>query len=114
MEIFPAINRSKYSLKVVQSASMPLRWRCSATYSSNTGPTSGATVWLSPMMSRVTPWRILLSPLPSLISGWSLCVCMSMKPGVTTLPRTSMERVPEPGSSLPMAAILPSLIARSP
>ena len=44
MEMPPAASRSKYSLKVDQSVSMPLRCRCSATYSSNTGPTSGATV----------------------------------------------------------------------
>ena len=73
----------------------------------------GATEPDSPITSVVTPWRILLWPLPSVISVMSEWLCRSMKPGATVRPLASMVRVAVPVTS-PTAAIFPPLIAIDP
>ena len=44
----------------------------------------------------------------------SKCVCTSMNPGASTLPRASMTRAPAAGRSRPTAAMAPSRTATSP
>ena len=67
-----------------------------------------------PITSSVTPWRTLLSVLPSARAGMSVCVCRSMKPGETTIPFASITRLPDLGSTLPILTMWPFLIATLP
>ena len=73
----------------------------------------GATEPLSPITSVVTPWRILLSALPSTSSEKSECECGSMKPGASALPPASIVRAAGP-ETRPTPVMRPSRTATEP
>ena len=73
----------------------------------------GATDPLSPITSVVTPWRILLSALPSVSSAKSECECGSMNPGARTCRGRRSCASPHP-ITRPTPAMRPSRTATDP
>ena len=67
-----------------------------------------------PMISVVTPWRTLLSAFGLIGSVKSECVLMSMKPGATARPDGVDGFLGRAADDLPIAAMRPFSIARSP
>src|SRR5579863_9339890 len=105
--------RAKYSPSVVQSRWMPSGSR-SLSKVETAGPSTGPAESDSPRISVVTPWRILLSPLPSTRRVKSEWLCRSMKPGATTSPEASIVRLAVACSSRPTSAMRPSFTATEP
>ena len=67
----------------------------------------------SPMISRVTPWRISPCDFPSSISVSLAQLSMLMKPGATARPVTSSSTLPRAFERSPIAATVSPLIATS-